>query len=107
MLAAILLVGGTTNPPPFSLTAPQPAPPPEPNTTANNGYAPAPVPDENLDNPESRHVGQSGAALKPGLYRPNGTQVQGEGFIPYSTVQGEQQRHYHPAPSLNLSVPLE
>ena len=29
------------------------------------------------------------------------------GYTPNSTVQGEQQRRFHPAPAFNLSVPLQ
>ena len=41
-----------------------------------------------------------------GFYRPSPSYL-GDGFTPYSDVQREQKPQHHPAPALNLSVPLE
>jgi hypothetical protein len=108
LLAALLLTTQAPSPyAPYAFVQPF-APPPAPATPSPwSAYTPAPVPNADLDDPDHRPSGPAHAELAPGIYHPHASTFQGDGFIPNSTVQGEQQRHYHPAPALNLSVPLE
>jgi len=111
VLAAALLLAGAASPYPPPNTYVQPfgarpqQPPPAPSRVSE--YDPAPVPNQDLDSPARRAAGPAHAELTPGIYRPGTTLFQGDGYTPNSTVQGEQERHYHPAPQLSLSVPLE
>jgi hypothetical protein len=107
-LAALLLATGAAPPyPPLAFVEPLTRPPAPISPQAGSAFAPAPVPDSNLDGPPQSAPGPAHAELSPGIYMPHATKFQGDGFTPNSTVQGEQQRHYHPAPALNLSVPLQ
>ena len=107
-LAALLQIAGAASQyPPYAFVVPFAVPSSHPAVSNGSGYTPAPVPNQDLDDPARRVSGPARTELMPGLYQPHGTTFQGDGFTPNSTVQGEQQRHYHPAPALSLSVPLE
>jgi hypothetical protein len=82
---------------------------PAPDPAMPNGFsafAPAPVPDPDVVDPAKRPVAE-GTSLSPKLSNPHPTLFQGDGFTPNSTEQTEEDRHYRPAPSLNLNVPLQ
>jgi hypothetical protein len=108
LLAALLLTTAAASPyPPLAFVQPLQAPPVQAAPPGGASFTPAPVPNQDLDNPALRTSSPARAELSPGIYQPGTTLFQGDGFTPNSTVQGEQQRHYHPAPSLNFSVPLQ
>jgi hypothetical protein len=106
-LAAVLLSTGAASPyPPYAFVEPLMPPPAQKASSNWSGFAPAPMPDPDLDDPAGRAATSSGPALTPGFYRPSPSYL-GDGFTPYSDVQREQKPQHHPAPALNLSVPLE
>jgi hypothetical protein len=94
-----------------------PVPPPSPrqksavpqNAPASSSwtaFAPAPVPDSDLDNP-TRPLDSGHVELTPGFVHPFYKSRQGDGYTPYSTLEEGQHSRYRPVPGLNLSVPLE
>lgn len=74
--------------------------------SAANRYAPAPVPDRDEAAPVLPQLGPPQPQFSPTLTRPQSTYF-GEGYVAGSTVEGTEQRHYHPAPGFALTVPLE
>ncbi len=108
LLAAALLGGGAspTRTSPLAMVQPLPGGIDLPETSASGAFTPAPVPD--LDQSESslHKAGPAKIAVVPSLFHQRET-TSGEGFTPNSTVFGEQTKRLHPAPSLNLSVPLQ
>ena len=71
-----------------------------------SAYTPAPVPDIDLEPPQSRNSQPGGAELTPRLLRAQKKLYLGEGYMPGSSIDGEQQKRVKPLPGLNLSVPL-
>jgi hypothetical protein len=80
-----------------------PVPPIPPDVTPP--YLAAPVPDTDISAPDQPFA-KPGAQLKPGFYSPKDYNV-GEGYMPGSTIQGEQEHRAKPMPSLNLKLPLQ
>jgi hypothetical protein len=70
-----------------------------------DGYAPAPVPDADAAAPD-HDAGPAKPELQANLFTPQ-KNYQGEGYLPGSTVQGNQDRKRDPAPGFSLKVPLE
>ena len=80
---------------------PVPPVPPEVGTD----YRAAPVPNFGMRAPgAARH--EAGTEISPGFYQPKDYNI-GEGYLPGSTVQGEQEHRAKPMPSLRLKVPLQ
>jgi len=65
----------------------------------------APVPNSSLTAPTGPARPQ-GPELSPGFYQPKDYNI-GQGYLPGSTVQGEQEHRAKPMPSLRLKVPLQ
>ena len=80
-----------------------PLPPIPPDLGAN--YMAAPVPNSGLSAP-SPLDSRNGPELSPGFYQPKDYNI-GQGYLPGSTVQGEQEHRAKPMPSLNLKLPLQ
>ncbi len=88
-------------PPPLPPLAPV-APPPL------SSFAPAPMPDQDMQTPSSGASGNGGATVSPGLSRPgSGPTYQSGGFTPGSTYNNTQDNRFRPMPTINLSVPLQ
>jgi hypothetical protein len=112
-LAAAIMAAGP--PPTLSLSpsqgAPIPIPVGEPKVQpiiakVGSGYTAAPVPNSDFTIPFVKDPRQSQAQLAPGLFAPPATGYRGEGYVPGSSAEGEQQRKLKPAPGINLKVPL-
>ena len=88
-------------PPASSEELPLPPVPPD----QDGGYLAAPVPNNGVSGPGSVD-GRNGPELSPGFYQPKDYNI-GQGYLPGSTVQGEQEHRAKPMPSLKLTVPLE
>ena len=73
---------------------------------AVGGFAPAPLPDTEATAPILRPLGPAQAKFSPGLFNP-GRSTRGDGYMPGSTVEGSEQKRFHPAPGFNMSVPLQ
>lgn len=73
---------------------------------AVGGFTPAPLPDFEASAPVLRSLGPAQAKFSPGLFRA-GKLVRGDGYVPGSTVDGNEQKHFSPAPGFNMSVPLQ
>jgi hypothetical protein len=71
----------------------------------DGGYLAAPVPNNGVSGPSAGDA-KNGPGLSPGFYQPKDYNI-GEGYLPGSTVQGEQEHRAKPMPSLKLTVPLE
>jgi hypothetical protein len=69
-------------------------------------FTTAPVPNTDANIPFVKNPRASQAQLGPGLFAPPSTGYRGEGYVPGSTAEGEQQRKLKPAPGINLTVPL-
>jgi hypothetical protein len=84
-----------------------PAPPGHipPKPIISGQYQPAPVPNPDLFPPRGQ-AAQSGAQLTPGLFLPK-DRFAGDGYIPGTTVQSEQERRLKPGAGFNLSLPLD
>jgi hypothetical protein len=80
---------------------PIPPIPPDLGTT----YLAAPVPNSGIRAPALPDA-RPGPELSPGFYQPKDYNI-GEGYLPGSTVQGEQEHRAKPMPSLKLKVPLQ
>ena len=78
---------------------------PQPKRLSAMSYSAAPMPNSDISAPIPRaEPGQ--ASLAPSLFAPrNG--YHGEGYVPGSTVQTQQEKRLRPAPGINLSVPLQ
>ena len=68
-------------------------------------YLAAPVPNSLLSAPAPLDA-RRGPEISPGFYQPKDYNI-GQGYLPGSTVQGEQEHRAKPMPSLKLKVPLE
>jgi hypothetical protein len=80
-----------------------PVPPIPPDL--GTGYLAAPVPNNGINAPGPLNARQ-GPEISPGFYQPKDYNI-GEGYLPGSTVQGEQEHRAKPMPSLRLKVPLQ
>jgi hypothetical protein len=90
--------------PPQSSTGEElPLPPIPPDLGAP--YLAAPVPNNGLSAPNPLDA-RRGPEISPGFYQPKDYNI-GQGYLPGSTVQGEQEHRAKPMPSLNLKVPLQ
>jgi len=107
LLAASLLTGAAAPAPtsPLAMVQPLPGGIALPQSSAS-GFTPAPVPDLDQDDATAHKSGPAKVEVMPGLFHQHET-TPGEGFTPNSTIFGEQTKRLHPAPSLNLSVPLQ
>jgi hypothetical protein len=108
LLSAVTITTATAAPrkTPAQDAAPQeelPVPPIPPDM--GSGYLAAPVPNTGMSAP-AQPGARPGAEFSPGFYQPRDYNI-GEGYLPGSTVQGEQEHRAKPMPSLNLKVPLE
>ncbi len=108
LLAAALLSGGAspTRTSPLAMVQPLPGGIDLPETSGSAGFTPAPVPDLDQTDGSGRKTGPAKVEVMPSLFHQRET-TSGDGFTPNSTVFGEQTKRLHPAPSLNLSVPLQ
>jgi hypothetical protein len=90
---------------PLDVSPPEelPLPPIPPDT--DSPYLAAPVPNGAITAPEALNRSQ-GPEISPGFYQPKDYNL-GQGYLPGSTVQGEQEHRAKPMPSLNLKVPLQ
>ncbi len=70
-------------------------------------YAPAPMPDQDLQSPDMARAVPTGPALAPSLWHPKQKDVSNNGYVPGSTMQSEQVRREKPLPGLHLIVPLD
>jgi hypothetical protein len=70
------------------------------------GFTSAPVPDADAVIPFIRDPRADQAQLGPSVFAPPQSTYRGEGYVPGSTVDGEQTRKLKPAPGINLTVPL-
>ena len=73
---------------------------------AVGGFTPAPLPDTDASAPVLRQLGPAQTTFSPGLFNA-GRRTTGDGYVPGSTVEGNQQKRFHPAPGINMSVPLQ
>ena len=86
-----------------------PVPPTPPAQVPHTSFAPgqfqpAPVPNPDLLPPQGS--AQSGPQFTPGLFMPK-DRFAGDGYIPGTTVQSEQERRQKPGAGFNLNVPLD
>ena len=68
-------------------------------------YLAAPVPNNGISAPRPLDA-ERGTEISPGFYQPKDYNI-GEGYLPGSTVQGEQEHRAKPMPSLRLKMPLQ
>ena len=73
---------------------------------AVGGFTPAPLPNTDATAPIIRQLGPAQAQFSPGLFNAGKT-TRGDGYVPGSTVEGNEQKRFHPAPGINMSVPLQ
>lgn len=73
---------------------------------AVGGFTAAPLPDSEASAPVLRTLGPPQAQFSPGLFNA-GRSTHGDGYVPGSTVEGNEQKRFHPAPGFNMSVPLQ
>ena len=107
MLAGALLLTAAPKPyPPLTLVAPLA---PDGGGGAPSGFAPAPMPDEDMATPADPTAGpQGGPSVMPGVSRPgSGPTYQSGGYTHGSTYNNTQDNRFRPMPTLNLSVPLQ
>ena len=88
---------------PGALTVPSTLPQTQPQ--AGGLFTPAPTPNQDLLAPLLPNTDKGKPTVAPGLFQPK-NQYQGEGYVPGSTVQSEQDRRVRIAPGINLHVPL-
>lgn len=77
---------------------------PQPQTGPAIGFTAAPMPNTDANAPILQHSTE--ASLTPSIFSPQST-YRGEGYVPGSTAQGDQQKKFKPTPGINLSVPLQ
>ncbi len=70
------------------------------------GFTAAPMPNADLNAPLRIDPNARQASLKPSLFAPRNA-YHGDGYVPGSTVQTEQEKRLKPTPGVNLSVPLQ
>ena len=90
---------------PLEVSPPEELPVPPIPPDQESPYLAAPMPNSSIAAPQAlnRNIGPE---LSPGFYQPKDYNL-GQGYLPGSTVQGEQEHRAKPMPSLNLKVPLE
>jgi hypothetical protein len=107
VFSAIALAAGAAphrgSPSPATSNEELPVPPIPPDLGAP--YLAAPVPNNGLSAPAPLDARQ-GPEISPGFYQPKDYNI-GQGYLPGSTVQGEQEHRAKPMPSLRLKVPLQ
>jgi hypothetical protein len=115
---AILLVlglsGGAAAATGSSLASPLPAsalplPPRLPlpgGAQAEDGFAPAPVPNPDLQRPRA-DTEQPHTQITPNLFDTPKDHAAGSGFLPGSAAQYDPDRRLHPSPGIVIKVPLQ
>lgn len=78
-----------------------PAPPVPPSTPPD--FQAAPVPDIRQSAPAQSSA--TGPQLRPDLFNPKGYN-NGQGYLPGSTIEGQQSQRQRPVPGLNLRIPV-
>ncbi len=73
---------------------------------AVGGFTPAPLPNSEASAPILRELGPAQAKISPGLFNVK-RQTRGDGYVPGSTIEGNEQKRFHPTPGINMSVPLQ
>jgi hypothetical protein len=98
----------------LTISAPLPAnalpvpPIPPPPQHPQHGFAPAPVPNLDLQRPladllaERPHM-----EVTPSLMEQQKDRRHGEGFVPGSAAQYDLDRRFHPSPGINIRVPMQ
>lgn len=92
--------------PSFQEATISPEQPLQTDAAANSEFTPAPLPDSEATAPILRTLGPQTTQFTPGLFHRENT-VHGDGYVPGSTVEGNQQRRFNPSPGINMKVPLE
>ena len=77
-----------------------------PERMAGSSFTPAPLPDFDASAPALPASGPAQAKVTPSLFHTKKL-VRGDGYMPGSTVEGNEQRNFNAAPGINLSVPLQ
>jgi hypothetical protein len=75
--------------------------------TVRSGFTSAPVPNSDAGIPFVKDRNAKQAQLAPNLFTPPGTGYRGEGYIPSSSADAEQQRKVKPGAGVALKVPLD
>jgi hypothetical protein len=75
--------------------------------TVGSGFTKAPVPNSEAGIPFVKNPNAKQAQLAPNLFSPPGTGYRGEGYIPSSSADAEQQRKVKPGAGVSLKVPLD
>ncbi len=87
----------------FGRAGPQP---PKPPIASADGFTAAPMPNVDQTAPTKRAPQGGQGTLGPSLFNTrNG--FRGDGYLPSSSPQTEQEKHLHPTPGINFSVPLQ
>jgi len=92
--------------PSFQEATISPEQPLQTGTVATSNFTPAPLPDSEASAPILRTLGPETARFTPGLFHRENT-VHGDGYVPGSTVEGNEQRRFNPSPGINMKVPLQ
>ena len=79
---------------------------PVPGPLPGGTFAPAPVPDIYATVPYAKPTGPAQAEVSANLFTTQKS-YRGEGYLFGSTIQGQQERKFRPAPGFSLKVPLE
>ena len=108
LLAIALPATGTAAAPPMQVWQQLPVPPVPPSVVPlppAGLYAPAPVPNQDLRAPPPR-PGPGGVKVSPKLYMP-ADRFGGDGYMPGTTIQSEQEKRLRPGAGFNFSIPLD
>ena len=89
--------------PSFSTTDTKPAQ--KPGAATPDGYTAAPTPNQDVV-PPTPPKASSEASLSPGFFTRK-DQTRGDGYLPSSSIQAEQQSRAKPGAGINLSLPLQ
>lgn len=73
---------------------------------AIGGFTPAPLPDSEATAPVLRELGPAQAKFSASLFHA-GKRTHGDGYVPGSTVEGNEQKRFQSTPGFNMSVPLQ
>lgn len=106
LLAAAPTKYGSFSAPLFGGVTVEPESQPQSQQLAVGGFTPAPLPNADASAPVLRSLGPPQATFSPNLFRA-GKQVRGDGYVPGSTVEGNEQKRFSPTPGINMSVPLQ
>jgi len=106
LLAAAPTKYGSFSAPLFQGVTVEPEQGPAPEQVAVGGFTPAPLPDSEATAPVLRTLGPAQAKFTPGLFHASKL-YRGDGYVPGSTVEGNEQKHFSPTPGFNMSVPLQ